>query len=242
MIFDPPLVQAKLLRRYKRFLADVILATGEHCTVHCPNTGSMRNCLIEGSPCYLSESTNPKRKYRYTWELASVPGGHLACINTQRANALVAEGIADGRVKELSGFDVCARERKYGKERSRIDLLLSGQRGDCYVEVKSVTLAEGETAGFFPDAVSRRGQKHLRELQAIAQQGCRAVLFFCIQHSGIESVAPAAHIDPAYAAQLREAVSAGVELLAYRTAISLQGLELTDSVPVVLESGAAHGG
>lgn len=231
-----------LIRRYKRFLADVQLADGSQITIHCPNTGSMKNCVLPGSPCWFSRSDNAKRKYPHTWEVATVPGDHLAGVNTGRANALVERAIAQGVIAELQGYAQLRREVRYGREGSRIDFLLQGadsagaHRPDCYLEVKSVTLMEAEGQGLFPDAVSTRGRKHLRELIEVARAGYRAVLLFCVQHTGIEWVEPADTIDPAYGEALREAAAEGVELLAYRARIEPdQGdITLTRRLPVRL--------
>ncbi|MBB5212240.1 sugar fermentation stimulation protein A [Microbulbifer hydrolyticus] len=190
----------------------------------------MKNCWQENTPCWYSDSGNPKRKYRHTLEITTTPEGALAGVNTGRANALVEEAINSGVVTELQGYAQLRREVKYGEENSRIDLLLSGQSGDCYVEVKNVTLAEG-ARGLFPDAVSARGTKHLRELQKLAESGVRAVLFYCVQHSGIETVEAAADIDPAYAAALKEAVAAGMEVIAYRARLSADEICLFEPVP-----------
>ncbi|NIB42905.1 DNA/RNA nuclease SfsA [Pseudomaricurvus alkylphenolicus] len=234
MKIDPALEEGVLLRRYKRFLADVRLPDGKEITIHCPNTGSMKNCLAEGSPCWFSTSDNPKRKYPNTWEIATTPDGDLAGINTGRANALVVEAIESGVVAELQGYDELKTEVRYGEERSRIDILLS--RGDerCYVEVKNVTLCEGAGQGFFPDAVSSRGTKHLRELALMASQGHRAVLMFCVQHSGIESVSPAQSIDPEYANTLREVVAEGVEVVAYKARLDPTEIVLTEALAVAI--------
>jgi sugar fermentation stimulation protein A len=213
-------MEARFVRRYKRFLADVILPGGEQITVHCPNTGSMRNCMETGATVWLSESDNPKRKYRFTWESIRNSAGHYIGINTARANHLVQQGVLRGVVKELQGYDEIRSEVKYGAENSRIDLLLSDPtRAACYVEVKSVTLLEDPPSkgiGYFPDAVSDRGSKHLRELAAQVKSGDRAVLCFCVQHSGIQKVRSADHIDPVYGESLRLAMLAGVEVLAYK--------------------------
>lgn len=214
----PPWQTAELIKRYKRFMADVRLADGQIITVHCPNTGSMRNCLVPSSPCWYSTSANPKRKYPHTLEVVTTPSGHFAGINTGRANSLVEIAIAAGVIKELQGYASLRREVVYGAERSRIDFVLAespSDPGPCYVEVKSVTLMESEGLGLFPDAVSERGSKHLRELMAMVQQGHRAVLLFCVQHTGIEWVEPADAIDPVYGKYLREAIAMGVEVLAY---------------------------
>ncbi|WP_444915634.1 DNA/RNA nuclease SfsA [Microbulbifer sp. TRSA007] len=233
MKFTPPLQKATLLRRYKRFLADVESASGDVFTIHCPNTGSMKNCWVEGGDCWYSDSGNPKRKYRHTLEICTTPDGALAGVNTGRANALVEEAILSGVVSELQGYESLRREVRYGEENSRIDLLLSGADGDCYVEVKNVTLADG-VQGYFPDAVSTRGAKHLRELQKLAESGVRAVLFYCVQHSGIEMVQAAREIDSAYADALDSAVDAGVQVLAYRAKLDAEGVELAEALPFLL--------
>ncbi|WP_193161489.1 DNA/RNA nuclease SfsA [Microbulbifer hainanensis] len=230
MKLTPPLEQAVLLRRYKRFLADIESPSGETFTIHCPNTGSMKNCWAENTPCWYSDSGNPKRKYRHTLEVTTTPEGALAGVNTGRANVLVEEAVNNGVVAELQGYEQLRREVRYGEENSRIDLLLSGTAGDCYVEVKNVTLAEGDR-GFFPDAVSSRGAKHLRELQKLAESGVRAVLFYCVQHTGIASVEAAREIDPAYAEALDAAIAAGVEVLAYRARISPGEIVLAETIP-----------
>jgi len=227
---NPPLSEGKLLRRYKRFLADVQTSSGEIITIHCPNTGSMKNCWGENTPCWYSDSGNPKRKYRHTLEITTTPEGALAGVNTGRANHLVEEAIRSGVITELQGYPQLRREVKYGEENSRIDFLLGGEQGDCYVEVKNVTLAEGPR-GLFPDAVSARGTKHLRELQKLVASGTRAVLFYCVQHSQIETVEAAAEIDPAYAAALKEAVAAGVEVIAYQAQLGASEIRLSEPVP-----------
>jgi len=192
----------------------------------------MKNCWAEETPCWFSDSGNPKRKYRHTLEITTTPEGALAGVNTGRANALVEEAIVSGVVRELQGYESLRREVKYGEENSRIDFLLSGEPGDCYVEVKNVTLAEGER-GLFPDAVSARGAKHLRELQKLAEAGVRAVLLYCVQHSQIATVEAANEIDPAYAAALEQAVAAGVEVVAYRAELSASEIRLSEPVPFI---------
>ena len=236
MKFSPPLQRALLQRRYKRFLADIQLPNGHTVTIHCPNTGSMMNCVVAGSPCWYSISDNPKRKYPYTWELASDASGGLIGINTGKANHLVREAIDNGVIEELQGYEFMQAEVKYGQENSRIDFLLKGHsRLDCYVEVKSVTLHTGNGVGLFPDSVSQRGAKHLRELMAMVQQGHRAVLLYCVQHSGIKQVLPARDIDAVYAQILAEAVNVGVEVLAYGAQVSSSEIVLTHSLPFSLE-------
>lgn len=235
MIFDPPLIEGRLIKRYKRFLADVQTASEEVLTIHCPNTGSMRACLSPGEPCWYSVSDSKTRKYPHTWEIATTPDGHLAGINTHRANALVEELLGAGSEPALTAYTELQREVKYGDEKSRIDFLLRGSGlPDCYLEVKNVTLHEGEGLGAFPDAVSERGAKHLRELAAMAAAGHRAVLLFCVQHSGIDRVAPADHIDPHYGALLREVAAQGVEVLAWGASLSAREIRLIKPLPVCL--------
>lgn len=234
MKFHPILQKAVFLRRYKRFLADICLKNGEICTIHCPNTGSMRHCMVPESDCWYSTSDNPKRKYPFTWELATTPLGHLAGINTHRANALVREAIENGTIKALQGYSDMKAEVKYGDENSRIDFLLThSTRPDCYVEVKSVTLEDKNGLGLFPDAISQRGTKHLRELISMIHHGHRAVLVFCVQHTGIEYVKPADNIDSVYGQTLRQAIAEGVEVMAYSARISPKEITLEKSLPVL---------
>ena len=221
MRFDPPLDEGRLLRRYKRFLADIETVGGELLTIHCPNTGSMLNCMSEGARVWFSRSNDPKRKLPGTWEIGETPHGRLAVINTGRANALVEEALRGGLIAELNGFTGLRREVPYGQERSRIDFRLDYPTGPAFVEVKSVTLGFADSpVAAFPDARTERGGKHLRELASLARDGVRAVQLYCVNLTGIEAVRPAEEIDPAYAAALREAVSAGVEVLAYGAEIS----------------------
>lgn len=220
MKLPEPLKHGVLIKRYKRFLADVRCDDGTEVTAHCPNTGSMKGCQPAGGRVWLSVSHNPKRKLPYTWELVEAEPGRLACINTARPNAQAREAIEAGVIPELAGYGVCRPEVRYGDEKSRIDLHLSGHetRPDAWVEVKNVTLCE-DGIGYFPDAVTLRGQKHLRELMSMAAAGERAVLLFVVNHSGIGEVRPADHIDPEYGRLLRAASAAGVELLAWRAGL-----------------------
>ncbi|GFM63364.1 Sugar fermentation stimulation protein -like protein [Pseudomonas cichorii] len=216
MRFSPELEQGRLLLRYKRFLADIETDSGERLTIHCPNTGSMLNCMLPGGRVWFSRSNDPKRKLPGTWEISETPQGRFACINTGRANTLVEEALRAGVISELNGFTALKREVAYGQEKSRVDFRLEYPEGYVYVEVKSVTLGFDESnVAAFPDAVTQRGARHLRELAALAREGVRAVLLYCVNITGIDAVRPAEEIDPAYAAALREAVAAGVEVLAY---------------------------
>jgi sugar fermentation stimulation protein A len=233
MNFLSPLVEGMLIRRYQRFLADVELPDGRIVTAHTPNTGSMAGCCAPGSRVWLRSSGNAARKYPLTWELVETGQGVLVGINTGLSNHLVQEGIEWGVVAELRGYQTIRREVRYGEENSRIDLLLEGGAdGSCYVEVKNVTLVE-DGAALFPDAVSIRGTKHLRELAAMVGQGCRAVIFFCVQRNDAREVRPADRIDPLYGRTLREALAQGVEALAYEAQVSLDGVRLDRPLPVV---------
>jgi sugar fermentation stimulation protein A len=235
MQFDPPLEEGRLLRRYKRFLADIETAGGELLTIHCPNTGSMLNCMSEGCRVWFSRSSDPKRKLPGTWELGETPQGRLACINTARANALVEEALRGGVISELAGFTGLKREVRFGEENSRADFRLDYANGPAWVEVKSVTLGFPDTAvAAFPDARTERGAKHLRELASQARQGVRAVQLYCVNLTGIEAVRAAVEIDPVYAAGLREAKAAGVEVLAYGAEITPQAMRLVRRLEVLL--------
>ncbi len=235
MRFAQPLEQGRLVRRYKRFLADIITDEGEALCIHCPNTGSMLNCMSEGARVWFQRSNDPKRKLPGTWELVETPQGRLACVNTARANPLVEEALLNGQIAELAGFTTLKREVAYGVENSRVDFRLDYAGTAAFVEVKSVTLGFAETpVAAFPDAVTTRGARHLRELATLARAGVRAVQLYCVNLSGIEAVRPAEEIDPAYAAALREAQAAGVEVLAYGVDISVEELRITGRLPVLL--------
>ncbi|MBX8502181.1 DNA/RNA nuclease SfsA [Pseudomonas cichorii] len=227
MRFSPELEQGRLLIRYKRFLADIETDSGELLTIHCPNTGSMFNCMLPGGRVWFSRSNDPKRKLPGTWEISETPQGRFACINTGRANTLVEEALRAGIISELNGFTALKREVAYGQEKSRVDFRLEYPEGYAYLEVKSVTLGFDESAvAAFPDAVTQRGARHLRELAALARDGVRAVLLYCVNLTGIEAVRPAEEIDPAYAAALREAVAAGVEVLAYGVQLTPEDIRI----------------
>ncbi|MDE1164474.1 MAG: DNA/RNA nuclease SfsA [Pseudomonas sp.] len=235
MHFNPPLEEGRLLRRYKRFLADIETSTGEQITIHCPNTGSMFNCMVEGGQVWFSRSSDPKRKLPGTWEISETPQGRLACVNTARANPLVEEALRAGVISELNGFTGLKREVPYGEERSRIDFRLEYPDGFAYVEVKSVTLGfDGTAVAAFPDAVTQRGAKHLRELASLARQGVRAVQLYCVNLSGIDGVRPAEEIDRAYADALRAAVAEGVEVLAYGVYLDHEQVYIDRPLPVRL--------
>ena len=238
MKFDQPLQRAKLIRRYKRFMADVELADGSVITLHCPNTGSMKNCQPAGAAVLYSDSGNPARKYRYTLEAVQVAHGHWAGVNTARTNQLVAEAILEKRIPGLKRYTALRREVTFAD--SRFDIVLDHADGKhTYIEVKNVTLGpagdepdHGVIA--FPDAVTERGQKHLLTLMEVVRQGHRAVLFFCVQHTGAQSARSADEVDPKYGELLRKAAASGVDVMAWRTRISAQEFVLDKAVPVNL--------
>jgi sugar fermentation stimulation protein A len=232
MIFDE-LQEGTLCRRYKRFLADVELPGGEIITVHCPNTGAMTGCAEPGSRVWLSRSDSKTRKYPHTWEIVETKAG-LACIRSVLANQVVREGFEAGQIRDFDDYPRISTEVKYGAG-SRIDLLLEGEGGKVYIEVKSVTLCRERGVGLFPDAVSERGRKHLRELQAIKDEETRAVMFYCVLHSGIDSVSAAGDIDPAYRHALAEAMSAGVEVLAWKADVKPTGIRLSHPLPFSID-------
>jgi len=236
MRFSDPLIRGTLIRRYKRFMADVILDTGETVIAHCPNSGSMLSVDAPGSEVWLSPASNPERKLRYTWEIIRI-GDTLVGINTHRPNALVAEAIAEDVIPELSGYGTLRREVKYGRN-SRIDLLLEEPgRPQCFVEVKNVTLKRADRADDsvqFPDAVTQRGAKHLVELSEAARQGARSVMLFLVQRGDGSVFTIADDIDPNYAKALGHAVTAGVEVLCYRCRVSEDAIEVTHPVTISL--------
>ncbi|HGJ5882711.1 DNA/RNA nuclease SfsA [Arsenophonus sp.] len=233
MYWFPPLESAQLVKRYKRFLADVITPAGKLLTIHCANTGAMTGCATPGDTVWYSTSNNIKRKYPHSWELTQTQTGDWICVNTHRANDLISQFITENKIPELSDYDNISREVKYGDENSRIDLLLKKkQQVNCYIEVKSVTLLENNI-GYFPDAVTIRGQKHLRELSLIAERGERAVLFFAVLHTGIKKMSVASHIDCQYAALLQQATNVGIEILCYQIKISEKGLAMDKKIPFI---------
>ncbi|MBI4082552.1 MAG: DNA/RNA nuclease SfsA [Candidatus Lambdaproteobacteria bacterium] len=230
MTFDPPLLKGRLLRRYQRFFADVALDSGEVITAHTPNTGSLLTCTEPGSEAYVSPADNPKRTLKYTWELVR-SGRALVGVHTGRANGLAEEAIRAGVIAELAGYGSLRREVRYGTN-SRIDLLLEDEaRPRCYVEVKNVTLARDGMAAF-PDAVTERGAKHLRELATQVRKGARAVMLFIVQRGDCEAMTPADDIDPRYGRLLRQASRKGVEALAYRVRVRPTGLPVEAPLPI----------
>jgi len=228
----PPLIKGVLVKRYKRFLADVKLADGSIVTAHCPNSGSMRGCCEPGRPVYLSQSDNPKRKLKYTWELMEMPQT-LIGINTLVPNKLVMAAIAHGQVPELSGYTKFKPEIKTS-DHTRLDILLTRDNGEqCYVEVKNCTLVADGMARF-PDAVTTRGQKHLTELEGLVADGHRGVIFFLIQRMDAHGFMPAADIDPVYADALARVVENGVEVIARSAVMNREMISMGEALPVTL--------
>jgi len=233
MKYPSPLISAILVKRYKRFLADVKLATGKITTVHCPNSGSMLGCQDPGSKVLISDSKNPNRKLRYTWELLKV-GKSWVCVNTMRPNEIVYEAISSKKIPGLKSFDEIKREVKYGTS-SRVDIWLKKGGRETFVEVKNVTLRDGcSKRALFPDAVTTRGKKHLEELSREVQKGNRAVMFYLLNRGDADSVAPAKEIDPEYAKAVKSAVKNGVEILAYQTTITPKGIQIKKKIPFYL--------
>jgi len=228
----PKLIRGTLVRRYKRFLADVVLEDGRIVTAHCPNTGSMKGCSEAGRPVYLSKSDNPKRKLSYTWELIEMPSS-LVGVNTGIPNRLVYSALSAGTVPELSGYEQVRKEVSVGNG-SRIDIVMEDRRANrCFVEIKNCTLVEDGVA-LFPDAVTGRGLRHLLALSQLVSKGHRCAMFYLIQRTDAAFFAPAAAIDPEYSKGLAAAEASGVKIIAYDVHINLDGVALNRKLPVRL--------
>lgn len=232
--FTPSLIEGKLIKRYKRFFLDARLQNGEVVTAHCANTGSMSGLLDEGNPVWLTPVSDPKRKLKFSLQMIDV-GSSLVGVNTMLPNHLVADAITDGTIKQLSGYGNLKKEVKYGVDgKSRIDILLTDEtKAPCYVEVKNVTLADGDKA-LFPDAVTTKGAKHLDELLAEVKKGNRAVMIYLTQREDCKSFSPADEKDPVYAEKLRECVKQGVEAYAYACKISPSEITVNNELEVIL--------
>jgi sugar fermentation stimulation protein A len=231
MNFKKSLITGTLIKRYKRFLADVELEDGTVVTSHCANTGSMSQVSEPGSDIMLSEAENPARKTRFDWQMIRV-NGLWAGINTSVPNILLREGFESGVIPQFAEYDSIKMEVKYGTN-SRADAVLTGPEGKMYAEAKNVTLVENGRA-IFPDAVTSRGAKHLDELAGMVAEGHRAVMFFCVQRMEAESAGVAAHIDPFYAEKIVEAMNAGVEVIAWRAKITPERIVLDRELPFVV--------
>ena len=234
MQFTSPLLRGTLLKRYKRFFADILLDSGEQITAHCPNTGAMTGCADSGFIAWVSPSDNPKRKLKFTWELAVTPKGDWISVNTNRANKLVQSALKAHTLPGITDYTEVKREVSPPDFHSRFDFCVTrSDNTPLYIEVKSVTLAEGND-GFFPDAVTSRGTKHAEELAMLARQGVATALLFCVQHSGIQNVRLAEHIDPKYALAVRQAAVDGVRVFAVGCQISQEKININQSLPVIL--------
>ena len=235
MHLPAPLLRGRLIKRYKRFLADIALDDGDEITAHCANPGSMLGVAIEGARVWVSKSDNPKRKLAFSWELVEI-NKTLIPINTTNPNKIAYEAIEAGGVPELAGYGTIRREVKYGAA-SRVDLLLEGgrRRKPCYVEVKNVHLCRQPGLAEFPDSVTKRGAKHLAELAKVVQNGARAVMLFVVQRSDCRAFTPAADLDPGYAAALKAARAAGVETLCYDCEVSTSEVVLRKALEQQLE-------
>lgn len=233
MKFQTPLMRATLLRRYKRFLADIRLEDGREVTAHCANPGAMTGLAEPGMTVWAEPNDDPGRKLKFSWKLAELPGGHMACIDTSLPNRLVAEALSEGRIAELSGYDNIRPEVKFG-ENSRVDFVLEGGgRPDCYVEVKAVTLCREPGLAESPDTKTARGTKHLHELVNVMDKGARAVMLYVVHRDDCTRTTIAADIDPAYGKAWQAAGAAGVEMLARGCAISTRGVVLDGALPLV---------
>jgi sugar fermentation stimulation protein A len=248
MDYERPLLTGKLIQRYKRFLADIELTSpveraGEIVTAHCANTGSMTNCKDKDARVWLFDSQNPKRKLRLSWEWVEVEGQYKACINTARANQLVKEALLANLIKEVDVSSVEFLKAEPKVDEGRLDFLVSSNTSDVltYIEVKSVTLLGNKESelveknvGYFPDAVTSRGLKHLEVLMRLKAEGQRSILLFCVPHEGIKQVRVAEHIDSVYAEKLREVMAHGVEVLAYQVEFQTQGMVLKKALKVAI--------
>ena len=232
MQFQTPLIRATLIRRYKRFLADVILPDGTEVTAHCANPGAMTGLMDMGATVWIEANDDPKRKLKYSWKLIELAGGHFACIDTAMPNALVAQAIQGGQVAELTGYSGLRREVNYGQN-SRIDFLLTDSgKPDTYVEVKAVTLKRSEHLAEFPDTVTKRGTKHLEELANMVAEGHRAVMFYLVHRSDCAQFKIAADIDPVYAKAFDRGREAGIEICCYGTDLSPEGVKLSRQIAI----------
>ena len=231
MRFDPPLQEGRLLQRYKRFLADVVLDSGEVVTAHCTNSGSMKSCLEEGAEVYLSPVNDPTRKTKFTWEMIRINNGWVG-INTSNPNRLAYEYVTSGLIPGIEGYTNVRREVTYGD--SRFDLYAERESEKCFIEVKNVTLKEGKYA-LFPDAETSRGRKHLETLISIKKEGMRAIMLYIVQRTDVEIFAPAWDIDPFYAETLVRAHANGVEIFPFRVEVSPQRIMPSGLLPYRLD-------
>ncbi|MCF8365922.1 MAG: DNA/RNA nuclease SfsA [Bacteroidales bacterium] len=227
MTFTNPLIPGKLIKRYKRFLADVELDSGETVTAHCTNSGSMKTCIEEGAEVYLSPASDPARKTKFTWEMIRI-GGKWIGVNTSIPNLLAFEAVKNNQIMGLKGYSEVKREVTFGN--SRIDIFAENENEKCFIEVKNVTMKVGNWARF-PDAVTTRGKKHLETLMEIKAEGMRAVMLYVIQRMDVEMFGPAWEIDPDYAETLLKAFAAGVEVIPVMADVSPEKIEISKILP-----------
>ncbi|MGC8203024.1 DNA/RNA nuclease SfsA [Aliiroseovarius sp. PTFE2010] len=232
MLFQTPLMPARLVRRYKRFLADVILPDGQQVTAHCPNPGSMMGLAEPGLKCWIEPNDDPRKKLKYGWRIVELPGGTMVIVDTMLANRIVAEALEARTIDGLPAFDTVRPEVRYGHS-SRVDFLLEGPQR-CFLEVKSVTLSRTSGVAEFPDSVTKRGTKHLHDLADVVRNGDQAVLLFLVARNDAALVRPAGDIDPEYAQALHDAHRSGVQIMAYDTCITPQQITLGNRLPVNL--------
>ena len=231
MRFQTDLVPAKLIKRYKRFLADIVLPDGEEVTAHCPNPGAMTGLADPGSTVWVEPNTDPKKKLKHGWRLVELTDGHLACVDTSKANRIVGEALTNCAIPALAKYTSVRAEVPYG-DKSRVDFMLQADSlPDCYVEIKSVTLARTPGIAEFPDSVTKRGAKHMADLADVARSGARAVVFYLVQRTDCQSATVAEDIDPAYANALDGALDAGVEILVHRADIQRSQITLGPELP-----------
>ncbi|PUB15549.1 DNA/RNA nuclease SfsA [Yoonia sediminilitoris] len=233
MVFSTPLMPARLIRRYKRFLADIRLEDGREVTAHCANPGSMMGLAEPGTKLWAEPNDDPRKKLKYGWRLVDHENGHFTGVDTSLPNRLLKTALIAHKVPGLPDYDLVRPEVRYG-ENSRIDFLLSGQGPDTYVEVKSVTLSRTPGLAEFPDSVTARGAKHLDELGNMVAQGHRAVMFYLVQRTDCDVVGFARDIDPTYAEAVAKATATGVQCLAMSCAISPVAITLDKIIPVRL--------
>lgn len=240
MIFSPPLEEAKLIKRYKRFLADIITPTGEQLTIHCANTGSMLNCMQPGGRIWFNRSSDPNRKTSGSWILSETPQGRLACVNTGLANKIIEEALWQNNISELEGFINLRREVNYGIENSRIDFCLEyPDHTTAFIEVKNVTLGFTNTdVAAFPDAITTRGTKHLRELIELAKHNIKTYLFYCVSLTHVCAVRACQEIDANYSNTLQIAQQAGVKIIAYNCSITPNSIKLNKPLRVIVDQSS----
>lgn len=229
MKFETQLVKGTLIKRYKRFLSDIKLENGEEVVAHCTNSGSMKSCIEEGAPVYLTPVNDPKRKTKFTWEMIYINDGWIG-INTGIPNKLAYEAISVNAIPGLEGYTTVKREVKFGD--SRFDIYAENEKERCFVEVKNVTMKVGDSA-LFPDAVTTRGRKHLETLIEVKQQGIRAVMLYVIQRMDVDKFGPAVEIDPAYAESLKKAIGKGVEVIPIQVEVSPEGFKIDRTLPLI---------